>query len=452
MKEISMIYSLLYNLLVFFLLVYCARSIIVASISLYKIRLHYRMHQYIDYHTIILSPFSPGVTIIYPLTTDEPDGVQKVKHLMNQYYSDNEIIVIPETSALLHSLIEKYELEKVIYYFEYRIPCRKIRGIYRSKNLSFRKLLVVDNQPEDFADACNAGINVAKKALVTFVEPGILLKPDALLHLVKPFLEQPKQLVKTVVAFPRYDLSEPFIEKALKGNLLKDITAGLLTQIGIENCCNYHKITYGPLLFMANIDILYKAGGLPNECPGLEINLLFHQIASDCKFSKSKTVQNLLPDFIAEISTSKRITHSLRAKFKSLMIKESLKDLLKRKLSWKTLPLLTKVFVGLTIYLFCLMAIIKMISGTLTIQEIYNLFVLFLFYWWLEFCIRLLCLLSEMKYSIGNLSNKHFFLLIMNILFSSLKKIFWDLSPIPSILFQKDKNIQSKQTSKLLVL
>jgi cellulose synthase/poly-beta-1,6-N-acetylglucosamine synthase-like glycosyltransferase/cell division protein FtsN len=90
----------------------------------------------------------------------------------------------------MEKIIEAYELEKVNYYFDYRLSCNRIRGVYKSRNRSFKKLMVVDKQNGGKSDALNAGLNVVKNDLIVCIDADSIMEQDALLRLVKPFLEE----------------------------------------------------------------------------------------------------------------------------------------------------------------------------------------------------------------------------------------------------------------------
>jgi hypothetical protein len=87
-------------------------------------------------------------------------------------------------------MVDFYNLERVNYYFDYRIPCERIRGVYKSKNGAFRKLTVIDKVNGGKADALNAGLNISKKDLVCSIDVDSIMEPDALLKMVKPFMEE----------------------------------------------------------------------------------------------------------------------------------------------------------------------------------------------------------------------------------------------------------------------
>jgi hypothetical protein len=86
-------------------------------------------------------------------------------------------------------------LEKVNYFFEYKIPTQKVRGIYKSRNPHYNKLIVIDKVNGGKADAINSGINLCRNDLVMSIDADSIIEPDSITKLVKPFLEEKKKKV-----------------------------------------------------------------------------------------------------------------------------------------------------------------------------------------------------------------------------------------------------------------
>ena len=159
--------------------------------SAVSLRRYLRKNSYVDYNSIVSSPLAPTVSVIAPAYNEDRTIIDNIRTLLSLYYNNYEVIVVNDGSSdnSLQKMIEAYELEKVNYYFDYRIPCRRIRGVYKSQNRSFKKLTVVDKVNGGKADSLNAGLNVSKNELVVSIDADSIMEPDALLKLVKPFME-----------------------------------------------------------------------------------------------------------------------------------------------------------------------------------------------------------------------------------------------------------------------
>ncbi|MEN8227081.1 MAG: glycosyltransferase [Bacteroidota bacterium] len=159
--------------------------------SAVSLRKYLRKNSYVDYNSIVSSPLAPTLSVIAPAFNESRTILDNIRTLLSLYYNNYEVIVVNDGSSddSLEKMIETYELEKVNYYFDYRLPCKRIRGVYKSQNRSFKKLTVIDKVNGGKADSLNAGLNVSKNKLVVSIDADSIMEPDALLKLVKPFTE-----------------------------------------------------------------------------------------------------------------------------------------------------------------------------------------------------------------------------------------------------------------------
>ena len=159
--------------------------------SAISLRKYLRKNSYVDYNSIVSSPLAPTLSVIAPAFNESRTIIDNIRTLLSLYYNNYEVIVVNDGSSddSLEKMIQIYELEKVNYYFDYRLPCKRIRGVYKSQNRSFKKLTVIDKVNGGKADSLNAGLNVSKNDLVVSIDADSIMEPDALLKLVKPFME-----------------------------------------------------------------------------------------------------------------------------------------------------------------------------------------------------------------------------------------------------------------------
>jgi len=166
--------------------------LILSAVSAVSLRNYLRKNSYVDYTSILLAPLTPSISVIAPAHDEERTIVENIRALLSLYYNNYEVIIINDGSNdnTFKKMLEAYELERVHYFFDYRIPCERIRGVYKSKNGAFRKLTVIDKVNGGKADALNAGINISKNELVCCIDVDSIMEPDALLKMVKPFMEE----------------------------------------------------------------------------------------------------------------------------------------------------------------------------------------------------------------------------------------------------------------------
>ena len=165
--------------------------------SAISLRKYLRKNSYVDYNSIVSSPLAPSLSVLPRPLMKSATIVDNIRTLLSLYYNNYEVVVVNDgsTDDSLEKMIAQYELEKVNYYFDYRLPCKRIRGVYKSQNRSFKKLTVIDKVNGGKADSLNAGLNVIRNDLVVSIDADSIMEPDALLKLVKPFMEAKEKRV-----------------------------------------------------------------------------------------------------------------------------------------------------------------------------------------------------------------------------------------------------------------
>jgi cellulose synthase/poly-beta-1,6-N-acetylglucosamine synthase-like glycosyltransferase len=164
-------------------------------IGLYSIgetRKYIHKNKLTDYRLLASSPHAPSVSILAPAYNEGATIIENVRSLLSLYYSNLEVVVINDGSKddCLDKLIEAYQLEKIDRHIQYKIPTKEVRGIYRSTNPVYKKLVVVDKVNGGKADALNVGINLCSNDYIVCIDVDCILEQDSILKLVKPFLEE----------------------------------------------------------------------------------------------------------------------------------------------------------------------------------------------------------------------------------------------------------------------
>ena len=171
-----------------------------AIVSAITLRNYLRKNSYVDYNSIILAPLTPSISVIAPAHNEERTIVENIRALLSLHYNNFEVIIVNDgsTDETFKKMVEAYSLVRVDYYFDYKLPCERIRGVYKSQIKSFKMLTIIDKNNGGKSDALNAGINVSKKDLICCVDVDSIIESDALLKLVKPFMEETdKRVVAT---------------------------------------------------------------------------------------------------------------------------------------------------------------------------------------------------------------------------------------------------------------
>ncbi|MCK9641302.1 MAG: glycosyltransferase family 2 protein [Prolixibacteraceae bacterium] len=175
---------LVYAIAVFF--VYFALSILSGK----ELLKYFYTEKITNFDAILSSPFAPTISIIAPAYNESVTIVENIRALLSLYYPNFEIIIVNDGSKddTLNKTIDAYELEKVPYVIDYKIECKEIVDIYKSKKKAFNNLTVINKLNGGKADALNAGINIAKGQYFIAIDVDSIIDPYALQKLVLPFL------------------------------------------------------------------------------------------------------------------------------------------------------------------------------------------------------------------------------------------------------------------------
>ncbi|MGV6845804.1 MAG: glycosyltransferase family 2 protein [Lutibacter sp.] len=138
------------------------------------------------------SEMAPSISIIAPAYNESLNIVENVRSLLSNHYTNYDVIIVNDgsTDDSLERLIKAYDLKKINYLINQKIDTQPLRkGVYKSNNPAFEKLIVVDKLNGGKADALNMGLNISNSKFVACIDVDCLLLEDALQRMVKPFLE-----------------------------------------------------------------------------------------------------------------------------------------------------------------------------------------------------------------------------------------------------------------------
>lgn len=174
--------------------------LILMALSALEMRDYLKKNRFADYGDIITSPIAPGVSILAPAFNEGANIVQNAQSLLSLHYGKFEVILINDGSKddTLEKLIHFFELEKTNYAYNPEIETKPVRGIYRSKNMSFRRLTVIDKENGGKADALNTGINVAGLEILACIDVDCILSSESISRMVRPFMEETNRKVIAV--------------------------------------------------------------------------------------------------------------------------------------------------------------------------------------------------------------------------------------------------------------
>jgi cellulose synthase/poly-beta-1,6-N-acetylglucosamine synthase-like glycosyltransferase len=164
-------------------------------LSLAGILRYRRLVAFVRFGEIFRMPIVKPVSVIVPAFNEGCGIVESVRSLLSLRYPVFEVIVVNDgsTDDTLARLVEAFDLKPSKFVFRKSLATRPLRGIYRST--LHAKLVVVDKVNGRKADAMNAGLNVSRYPLFCAVDGDSVLEKDALLKVVRPFLEDPERTI-----------------------------------------------------------------------------------------------------------------------------------------------------------------------------------------------------------------------------------------------------------------
>jgi cellulose synthase/poly-beta-1,6-N-acetylglucosamine synthase-like glycosyltransferase len=164
-------------------------------LSLAGILRYRRLITFVRFGEIFRMPIVKPVSVIVPAFNEGPGIVESVRSLLSLRYPVFEVVVVNDgsTDETLARLVEAFDLRPAKTVFRKVLPTQPIRGVYRSAVQP--KLIVVDKVNGKKADAMNAGLNIARYPLFCAVDGDSVLEKDALLKVVRPFLEDPDRTI-----------------------------------------------------------------------------------------------------------------------------------------------------------------------------------------------------------------------------------------------------------------
>lgn len=138
---------------------------------------------------LLSSRVVPRVSVLAPAHNEGATVAESARALLTVKYPNIEVVLVNDgsTDDTLAVLEREFELTAIHPIVRVQVPSAPIRGLYRSA--LYPELVVVDKPNGGKADALNAGLNVATGVLVCAADADTLIEPDALLKMVRPFIE-----------------------------------------------------------------------------------------------------------------------------------------------------------------------------------------------------------------------------------------------------------------------
>ena len=143
----------------------------------------------LDLTDLITSGWAPPITLIAPAFNEEATCVESVRSLLTLEYREYDILVVNDGSSdsTIERLTEAFDLHPASRLPTAELPSAAVRQVMRSRR--HPNLWVIDKENGGKADALNTGLNFCQTPLFCAMDADSLLEPDALIRIVRPFLE-----------------------------------------------------------------------------------------------------------------------------------------------------------------------------------------------------------------------------------------------------------------------
>ena len=164
-----------------------------AIMSFLNIALFLRKESYTDYKVIVGSPLAPGISVIAPAFNEGLTIISNIRSLLTFDYPNYEVIIINDgsTDDTLEKVINEFSLVKVDFAYDIKLSAKPVRGVYKSRDEAYAKLIVVDKENgKAKADATNVGINVSNFPYFLCTDVDCILHEQTLGMLIRPMLEE----------------------------------------------------------------------------------------------------------------------------------------------------------------------------------------------------------------------------------------------------------------------
>jgi cellulose synthase/poly-beta-1,6-N-acetylglucosamine synthase-like glycosyltransferase len=173
--------------------------VVLAGLDLVR---HQRRAPFAGLDQVFAGPLTPGVSVVVPAHNEAAQVLRTVHATLAQRYPALELVVVDDgsTDGTYDRLRAEFDLAEIPRAPGGDLP---VRGAVRGRYLAGGGrpvTVVVKESAGRRADALNAGVNAARHPLVCLLPAGALLAPDALLHLAKPFVDDPWRVVATGTA------------------------------------------------------------------------------------------------------------------------------------------------------------------------------------------------------------------------------------------------------------
>ncbi len=179
------------NAIVFSYFIILNGSYLLTSVIAFRaVRRYAERLRSLDVRETIAHSGAPPITLIAPAFNEEATVVESVRSLLSLNYPEFEVIVVNDGSKdeTVQRMIDAFEMRPFPKMSTFDVDTAEVRQTYRSRR--HPHLWLVDKENGGKADALNAGLCYCRTPLFCAMDADTLLERDALIRVVRPFLEE----------------------------------------------------------------------------------------------------------------------------------------------------------------------------------------------------------------------------------------------------------------------
>ncbi|MFQ6678478.1 MAG: glycosyltransferase [Fidelibacterota bacterium] len=158
-------------------------------LAFFSLRRYARRMKSLNIEDLVTSAGSPPITLIAPAYNEEATCVEAIKSFLTLNYPEYEILVVNDGSSdnTIQRLIDEFDLIPTPRMPTADIKAAPVKEIYNSRR--YPNIWVIDKENGGKSDALNTGIRFCRTPLFCAMDADTLLERDALVRVVRPFLE-----------------------------------------------------------------------------------------------------------------------------------------------------------------------------------------------------------------------------------------------------------------------
>ena len=183
-------------ILVYMLVMNLSELVIILAAATRAMR-HSRLMKFTTAASFLSSPAAPGISVIVPMF-NEAAGIRVSSHaLLSLRYPRHEVILVDDGSSddTFEVLRAEYDLVEVRRTMPNHVRVRRQPDAVFIPRDGATRLTVVRKANSGRSDSLNVGTNFATGDICVFTDADSILDPDALIHVARPFAEDPLRMV-----------------------------------------------------------------------------------------------------------------------------------------------------------------------------------------------------------------------------------------------------------------